>query len=99
MSRLNRYKFAKEVHPEYVVLLLAKEKYVTYGIDLELIHYINFNEDFSIFDKYKINYLVLDNLDIINKSNYDINNYDLYLKKMIIEKIVKKIGNNLVKNI
>ena len=99
MGRINRYKFAKEVHPEYVVLLLIKDKYITYGSDLELIHYIKFNENLCIFNKYKINYLVLDNLDIIEKSSYDINNYDLYLRKMIIEKIVKKIGNNLVKNI
>ena len=96
---MNRYKFAKEVHPKYVVLLLIKGKYITYGSDLELIHYIKFNENLCIFNKYKINYLVLDNLDIIEKSSYDINNYDLYLRKMIIEKIVKKIGNNLVKNI
>ena len=96
---MNRYKFAKEVHPEYVVLLLIKGKYITYGSDLELIHYIKFNENLCIFDKYKINYLVLDNLDIIEKSSYDINNYNLYIRKMIIEKIVKKIGNNLVKNI
>ena len=96
---MNRYKFAKEVHPEYVVLLLIKDKYITYGSDLELIHYIKFNENLCIFNKYEINYLVLDNLDITEKSSYDINNYDLYLRKMIIEKIVKKIGNNLVKNI
>ena len=62
-------------------------------------NYIKFNDNLCIFDKYEINYLVLDNLDITEKSSYDINNYDLYLRKMIIEKIVKKIGNNLVKNI
>lgn len=84
MSRLNRYKFAKEVHPEYIVLLLVKGKYVTYDSDLELIRYIQFNGEFGIFDKYKINYLVLDNLDITKNSSYDINNYDFYLKKVVL---------------
>ena len=74
MGKINRYKFAKRVYPEYVVLLLTKDKYVTYDCDLRLIQYIKFNGNFSIFDKYKINYLVLDNLDITKKKEYDLNN-------------------------
>ena len=99
MGKINRYKFAKRVYPECVVLLLTKDKYITYDCDLRLIQYIKFNGNFSIFDKYKINYLVLDNLEIDVKKEYDVNNYDLYLKRMIINKAICKIGNNLVKNI
>ena len=90
LGKINRYKFAKRVYPEYVVLLLTKDKYITYDCDLRLIQYIKFNGNFSIFDKYKINYLVLDNLDITKKKEYDLNNYDLYLKKMIINKTICK---------
>jgi hypothetical protein len=96
MSRKHRYEFTKKVHPGYIVFLVVKGKYVTYGNDIDIIRYIKFNGKFKVFDKYKINYLVLDNLDIIDKKEYDNNNYDKYLDVVMIRKIVKKIGNNLV---
>ena len=80
-------------------MLLIKDKYITYGSDLELIHYIKFIENLGIFNKYKINYLVLDDLDIEIIKEYDVNNYTKYLHQIKLESIIVSIGNNLVRNI
>lgn len=97
MSRINRYNFAKMLHSDYVIILVDNNRYVSYNNDLEIIKYIKLKKNFKVFDKYKINYLVLDNLDIIMMKEYDINNYEKYLKLIVLNTIIKHIGNNLIK--
>ena len=97
MSRINRYKFTKNIYPDYIVLLTRKNKYITFDIDLKLIDYLEVDEDLSILDKLHINYLVLDDLEIINIKSYKDNNYDKYCLGLVINKVVKKIGNKLIK--
>ena len=96
MSRINRYKFTKNIYPNYIVLLTRKNKYITYDIDLKLIDYLEVDEDLTILDKLHINYLVLDDLEIINIKSYKDNNYDKYCLGLVINKVVKKIGNKLI---
>lgn len=96
MSRINRYKFTKNIYPDYIVLLTRKNKYITYDIDLKLIDYLEVDEDLTILDKLHINYLVLDDLEIINIKSYKDNNYDKYCLGLVINKVVKKIGNRLI---
>ena len=97
MSRINRYKFTKNIYPNYIVLLTRKNKYITFDIDLKLIDYLEVDEDLTILDKLHINYLVLDDLEIINIKSYKDNNYDKYCLGLVINKVVKKIGNKLIK--
>ena len=87
MSRKYRYQFTKDTFPGYIVFLVVKRKYITYDNDLEILKYI----------KYKINYLVLDNLDIIIQKEFEDNNYYKYLYLIKLDKVIKEIGNNLVK--
>ena len=96
MSRINRYKFTKNIYPDYIVLLNKKNKYITFDIDLKLIDYLEVDEDLTILDKLHINYLVLDDLEIINIKSYKDNNYDKYCLGLVINKVVKKIGNRLI---
>ena len=96
MSRINRYKFTKNIYPDYIVLLTRKNKYITFDIDLKLIDYLEVDEDLTILDKLHINYLVLDDLEIINIKSYKDNNYDKYCLGLVINKVVKKIGNRLI---
>ena len=97
MSRINRYKFTKNIYPDYIVLLTRKNKYITFDIDLKLTDYLEVDEDLTILDKLHINYLVLDDLEIINIKSYKDNNYDKYCLGLVINKVVKKIGNKLIK--
>ena len=77
---------------------LTRESIIkTYDNDLRIINYIDYNDKFKIFDKHKINYLVLDDLDIVNKKSYDDNNYYKYLNIVMLNKVIKKIRRNLIK--
>ena len=96
MSRINRYKFTKNIYPDYIVLLTRKNKFITFDIDLKLTDYLEVDEDLTILDKLHINYLVLDDLEIINIKSYKDNNYDKYCLGLVINKVVKKIGNKLI---
>ena len=91
MSAYNRYSFTKEVYPNYVVLLLKNGKYYSYGKDKMIIKYIGFKDRTNIFRKKKINYLVLDELDIVEKYEYLDNELDRYLYLIRMKKIFDEI--------
>lgn len=97
MSRKYRYQFTKDTFKGYIVFLVVKRKYITYDNDLEILKYIKYKDKLSLLDKYKINYLVLDNLDIIIQKKFEDNNYYKYLYLIKLDKVIKEIGNNLVK--
>ena len=60
MSAYNRYSFTNEVYPDYVVLLMKKNRYYSYSIDRKVLDYIKFKNKTYILRKKCINYLVLD---------------------------------------
>ena len=104
MSRINRYNFTKLVYPNSVVLIKYKDKYITYDNDRFICDYISFYSydkkekyKFGKFFRYKINYLVLDELDIVRFKKFAINNYDKYVYVTNLRIIVKKIGNKLIR--
>jgi len=91
MSAYNRYSFTKEVYPDYIVLLIKKDKYYSYGKDRKILEYIKFKNKTSIIRKMKINYLVLDELDIVEKYEYLDNALDRYMCLVGINNIFDKI--------
>lgn len=91
MSAYNRYSFTKDVYPNYIVLLYKKGKYYTYGKDRRILEYIKFKDKTNILRKNKINYLVLDELDIIEKYEYLDNQMGRYLYLISMKKIFNEI--------
>ena len=91
MSAYNRYNFTKGVYPNYIVLLYKKGKYYTFGKDREVLLYIKFKDKTNILRKKKINYLVLDELDIMEKYEYLDNQLNRYLYLIRMKKILDKI--------
>ena len=91
MSAYNRYYFTKDVYPRYLVILLKKEKPYSFGIDRKILNYIRFKDKTYILQKKKINYLILDELDIVEKKEYDDNNYDRYEYLVKISEIFEEI--------
>ena len=75
-----RYLFLKKLYPNYVVIILKKGKYITFDIDNKIFNLLN--NSFNNLDKYNINYLIIDNLEIIKISKY-INNRYLEFKKRV----------------
>ena len=97
MGRMYWYEFTKKVFPKYIVFIVVNGKLVTYSNDLDILNYIGYKSKLSKLDKYKINYLVLDDLDIIEIRDYGIeNNYMKYLYLFNLDRVIRKIGNRLV---
>lgn len=101
MSRKNRYLFTRWVYPDYIILIKYRNNYIMYDNNILICNYLKFYKNkkyrFHIFDKYKINYLVLDELDITEIKQYQENNYNKYVYITNIKRIVKTIGNKLIK--
>ena len=91
MSAYNRYYFTKKVYPWYLVILLKKGKPYSFGIDRKILKHVGFKDKTYILQKKKINYLVLDELDIVEKYDYDDNNYDKYLYLVKLNEILNEV--------
>ncbi len=89
--KYNRYKILKMRNKRSVILLLSKDKYISYERDKRILGYINFNNNLCELDKRNINYVVLDNLNIIEDKKYDCNNYMKYLKLSYLKDILLKL--------
>jgi len=68
LSAFNRYYFTKGVYPNYIIILLKKGKLYSFSIDSKILSLIGFKDKVIIFKKKKINYIVLDELDITLKN-------------------------------
>lgn len=91
MSMYNRYSFTKNVYKDYIVLIIRKNKYYSYNKDREVLDYIRFKDKTNVLRKRHINYLVLDDLDIIEKCEYVDNKLERYNYLINIDKIFNKI--------
>ena len=70
----------KRLYPNYVIIILKKDKYITFDIDNKIFNLLD--SSFNNLDKNYINYLIIDNLNIIKISIY-INNRYLELEKRV----------------
>ena len=91
MSAYNRYSFTKEVYSNYIILLKRKNRYYSYSIDRKVLDYIKFKDKTYILRKKHINYLVLDELDIIEKYEYSDSQLDKYIYLVYMKKILDEI--------
>lgn len=86
----NRYDIIKILYPNYLILINKKNKLITYKNDQKILDYLNIKKKKEL-NKRKINYLILNNLEIEEIKNYENENkYYTYLLKSCILKIVEK---------
>ena len=90
MSMINRYKFTKNIYKDYIVLIIKNKKYYSFDKDKKILDYINFNNKLYLLKKYSINFIVLDNLEILS-----INNYYKYLYMSYIKDILSVIRRSI----
>lgn len=95
MSMINRYNFTKNVYKDYIVLIVRKRKLYTFNQDKRILNYIGFNNKLYRIRKKEINYLILDDLDIIEIREYDNNNYNKYLLLSYIKDILLEVRKKL----
>lgn len=91
VSMKSRYNFTKNIYKDYVVLIYRKKKYYSYDKDKIILDYIGFNNKLYILRKYNINFIILDDLELIGIVHYKINNYYKYLFISYIDCIIKEI--------
>lgn len=85
----NRFEFIKNIYKDYIIFIVKKDKYYMFGNDALICKH--FDIDVRNVKKININYLILDNLDIIEIKKYDNNLYYEYLiKSLIINYVLKK---------
>lgn len=100
-GKYNRYSFVKRMNRNSIILVRGNNHCISFYRDLEILKYINFKMEYSYsslkyLDKYSINYIVVDNLDVVVSKLYNNNNnYRKYLKLMYLKRILLNIGNNL----
>lgn len=95
----NRYIILKKFNKRSLILIKGKNRYISFDRDLQILKYIKFrfNYDYcnlSYLDKYNINYIVLDNLNVIVDKKYKVNEYMKYLKLSYLYKMLKVITSN-----
>ena len=95
----SRYSLLKRFNKRSIILVKGKNRYISFDRDLQLLKYINFKFEYSkcnlnYLDKYKINYVVLDNLSVYEDKKYNKNNHMKYLKLSYLYKIFEVITSN-----
>ena len=93
----NRYKFIKKIYKNYIIIFIRKHTFYIpkeeldllrpfYSKKIKLIDFLNDNH---------INYLILDNLEIVKQCIFEDNKYKEIKYKSIIYKIYKSLIENL----
>lgn len=80
-----RYEVIKSIYPNYLILFREKDKIKSYGIDKGII------ELFSLKKLNNVNRIILNNLEIEEKIEYENNEYDLYYAKYKLINFIKNI--------
>ena len=85
-----RIEIIKELYPNYLIVIKVKDKIKFWGIDKKIV------DTFGNLNLKNVNKLVLDNLVILNKEEYDNNLYEEYYLKTRLIDMIKEIGKDLV---
>ena len=88
----NRYLFFRSIYKEYIIFFIEKKKLKTYDIDTNILSLVKTKDNIlQTLDKEQINYIIVDNLDIIESKKYINNSNGLYKKKAKLVKLIYKV--------
>ena len=69
-----RYEFAKKIYPNRLIIFKTKNGYKSIGKDQVLLDYIIINKLLFKLKDFKINFVLIDNMDIIDEGCFDNDN-------------------------
>lgn len=98
MSRkgmFTRYKFIKKLYPRSLVIIKSDDRYKSFRKDGVLLDYIIYNFNLNKISKFKINYIIVENLDIIDEKEFVDSNYYKFIKVAYLSKVLIEIKNRL----
>ena len=93
-----RYKFTKKLYKDYIIIMKIKKSYHIPDEELDIIG--PFKRKGKLIDflqENHINYLILDNMEIISKREYSDNKYYEMKKKTLIWQIYREFEDVLVR--
>jgi len=90
----NRYNEIKNLYKNYLIIIKVKDKYKTIGMDNRIYEYLNLKK-FKYLKNKQINYLILDNLDIVEKKDNENNRYDEYYIKTKLTNVLRVVERRL----
>lgn len=79
-----RYDFFKRSHRGYVVVFFRKGKYLVYGEDRRLLEFLGGRNIVAVLEEEFINYIIVDELEIIKEKVFAENRYGEFKKKLAI---------------
>ena len=92
MSLKTRYVYFKKNYMEYCCLFILKNQEISScELDLELLNLLKKKNIQKFLNQFHINYLIIDNLKIIQKKEFCDNQYHRYIYLMEIKKIMKSL--------
>ena len=90
-----RYKFIKKLYPNYLVIIKYNDKVKSFRMDGLLLNFLIDNNIIKKLNKLKINYVIVNNLDIIDTKDYLNNNYYRFIKVSYLNMVLIKIKDRL----
>ena len=94
-----RYNFAKKIYPHRLIIFKTKNGFKSIGKDQILLDYIISNKLLRKLNNVMIDYVILDNMDIIDEGTFEINNYYRYVKISQVDKILNNIKINYINRV
>ncbi|MBE6147032.1 MAG: hypothetical protein E7168_01710 [Firmicutes bacterium] len=91
MTLKTRYLFFRKTYPDTLLIFRIKENYMVFDIDYEIGKYLHFKKDVSIFEHYKIDFIVIGNTEILKSSFFEDNQYGKYVYLIRIKRYLDKI--------
>ena len=90
-----RYKFIKRLYPSCLVIIKSNDKYKSFRKDGILLNYILDKYKINKLSKFKINYVIIENLDIIDEKKFEENKYYKFIKEAYLSMVLIEIKNRL----
>lgn len=94
-----RYNFAKKIYPHRLIIFKTKNGFKSIGKDQILLDYIITNKLLRKLNTVMIDYIILDNMDIIDEGTYENNNYYRYVKISQVDRILTSIKINYINRV
>ena len=82
-----RHGFIKNIYNDYIIIYIKNNNYYIY--DYEFLFILK-GKLINKLNKNRINYLIIDNMNIINKITFNDNKYNYYNIRFMIYKIITK---------
>lgn len=89
MGLINRYIFIKRIYKDSLIIFIKNNKYYCIKEDKDIFKICKNN--ISEVRKNKINYLIIDNLVVIESHFYKDNNYNKYKMLIIVMKVLEMV--------